>query len=105
VLAGLAAVDYVLVFDEPTPHEVLWRLRPELLVKGGTYLVEEVVGREIVEGYGGQVLALGWTEGVSTTALVASIAGAERAEMAQAAAEVARDGELQVGAQLPTGVN
>ncbi|MEX2119307.1 MAG: D-glycero-beta-D-manno-heptose 1-phosphate adenylyltransferase [Pirellulales bacterium] len=78
VLAALASVDYVVVFDEPTPHELLFRLRPELLVKGGTYLIEEVVGREIVEGYGGQVLVLGWTEGVSTSRILASVNGASR---------------------------
>ncbi len=73
MLAALSCVDYVVVFDEPTPHRVLEAVRPDLLVKGGTYRIDEVVGREVVEGYGGQVAVLGLVEGLSTTRIVEKI--------------------------------
>ncbi|HEU5431334.1 MAG TPA: D-glycero-beta-D-manno-heptose 1-phosphate adenylyltransferase, partial [Thermomicrobiales bacterium] len=73
MLAALAAVDYVVVFDEPTPHRLLHHLRPDVLVKGGAYRPEEVVGHEVVEAYGGKVGVLGHVAGVSTTAILASL--------------------------------
>jgi D-beta-D-heptose 7-phosphate kinase/D-beta-D-heptose 1-phosphate adenosyltransferase len=74
MLAALAVVDYVLIFDEDTPHEILRRIRPDVLVKGGTYTTEQVVGHEIVEAYGGRVCVTGVVEGISTTAIVNSLA-------------------------------
>lgn len=76
MLAALAAVDYVIVFDEATPHRLLHHLRPDVLVKGGTYKPSEVVGHEVVEAYGGKVCVAGLIEGVSTTAILASVGGA-----------------------------
>jgi D-beta-D-heptose 7-phosphate kinase/D-beta-D-heptose 1-phosphate adenosyltransferase len=73
VVAALEAVDYVVVFDEATPHALLERLRPDLLVKGGTYRDDEIVGREVVEEYGGRVKAVGQVPGVSTTHIVDQI--------------------------------
>jgi D-beta-D-heptose 7-phosphate kinase/D-beta-D-heptose 1-phosphate adenosyltransferase len=73
LLAALEAVDYVVVFDEPTPHALLSRLKPDLLVKGGTYLHHEIVGWELVEAYGGQVKALGEVPGISTTRIVEAL--------------------------------
>jgi D-beta-D-heptose 7-phosphate kinase/D-beta-D-heptose 1-phosphate adenosyltransferase len=75
MLASLAFVDHVLIFDEDTPHGLLRKLRPNVLVKGGTYLPTEVVGREIVEEYGGRVCVTDKIDGVSTTELLASIRG------------------------------
>jgi D-beta-D-heptose 7-phosphate kinase/D-beta-D-heptose 1-phosphate adenosyltransferase len=63
----------VLIFEEDTPHCLLRRLRPEVLVKGGTYSVEEVVGKEIVEAYGGRVCVVAKVEGVSTTDILAAV--------------------------------
>ena len=71
--AALGCVDHVLIFDEATPHRLLEAIRPDVLVKGGTYAVEQVVGREIVERYGGRVCVTGMQPGVSTTKLVAEI--------------------------------
>ncbi len=73
LVAALGCVDYVLVFDEETPHELLRRLRPDVLVKGGTYAPDEVVGREMVESYGGRVAVTSGIPGLSTTAILASI--------------------------------
>lgn len=70
MLAALESVDYVVVFDEDTPHALLQTLQPDLLVKGGTYRDDEIVGREVVESYGGRVKALSVTPGLSTTAIV-----------------------------------
>ena len=72
-VAALGCVDHVVVFDELTPHELLRRIRPDVLVKGGTYTPEEVVGREVVESYGGTVCVTGKVEGVSTTRILASV--------------------------------
>lgn len=74
MLAALACVDYVVVFDEETPRDLLHLLHPDVLVKGGTYRLDEVVGHEIVEGYGGRVVVTGVVAGVSTTAIVRSVA-------------------------------
>ena len=67
-LGALECVDYVTVFEEDTPKLLLELLRPEILVKGGT--TDDVVGREIVEAYGGQVAKLPPVEGLSTTAII-----------------------------------
>ena len=70
VLASLECVGHVLLFDGDTPHHVLEQIRPDVLVKGGTYGADEVVGREIVLRYGGQVRVTGAVPGQSTTAIV-----------------------------------
>ena len=77
MLAGLEAVDYVVVFDEETPHQILRQLQPDVLVKGGTYRDDEIVGREVVLEYGGRVKALGVTPGVSTTEIVRRLRDSE----------------------------
>lgn len=74
VLAGLEAVDWVVCFTEDTPRSLLETLQPDILVKGGDYAgKEEVVGWEIVEGYGGEVRVLGLVDNLSTTAIVTRI--------------------------------
>jgi D-beta-D-heptose 7-phosphate kinase/D-beta-D-heptose 1-phosphate adenosyltransferase len=77
MLAALEAVDYVVIFDEDTPHAVLRALKPDVLVKGGTYRDEEIVGREVVLEYGGRVKALGVTPGLSTTEIVRRLRACE----------------------------
>jgi D-beta-D-heptose 7-phosphate kinase/D-beta-D-heptose 1-phosphate adenosyltransferase len=70
VLAALQAVDYVTVFDEATPLEVIRIVRPDVLVKGADYRKSEVVGAEFVESYGGRVHLAALREGYSTTNLL-----------------------------------
>lgn len=73
VIAGLACVDYVTWFDEDTPIPLLALFRPDILVKGANYGIDGVVGRELVEAYGGEVRTLGLTENRSTTDLVSKV--------------------------------
>ncbi len=70
VLAALEAVDLVVVFDEDTPLELIERVKPTVLVKGGDYTRETVVGHEIVEALGGQVVLVDLVPGHSTTSMV-----------------------------------
>lgn len=73
VLAHLASVDAVARFDEDTPLRLIEKVRPHVLVKGGDWPVEKIVGREVVEAGGGKVVSLPLLEGYSTTALVEKI--------------------------------
>jgi rfaE bifunctional protein nucleotidyltransferase chain/domain len=73
LLAGLEAVDYVTFFDQPTPREIIARVRPDILVKGGDWGLEAIVGREEVEGAGGKVYSLALLPGYSTTTIVQKI--------------------------------
>lgn len=73
VLAALEYVDAVTIFDEDTPLEVLQSIRPHVLVKGGDYKLEDVVGRELMEATGGRVMLVPLTPEKSTTALVERI--------------------------------
>ena len=73
MLAALACVEAVVIFDEDTPHRLLEALRPDVLVKGGTYAPSEVVGREIVEAYGGEIRVTSVVDGISTTQIVQSL--------------------------------
>jgi D-beta-D-heptose 7-phosphate kinase/D-beta-D-heptose 1-phosphate adenosyltransferase len=70
VLAALAAVDAVVVFAEPTPLDLIVAVRPDVLVKGGDYNPESVVGANEVKAWGGQVRIVPLVEGVSTTRLL-----------------------------------
>jgi D-beta-D-heptose 7-phosphate kinase/D-beta-D-heptose 1-phosphate adenosyltransferase len=76
VLSSLQAVDFITVFDEPTPIEVIKALRPDVLVKGADYTKEEVVGAEVVESYGGQVFLAPLRPGYSTTGLLQKLRAA-----------------------------
>lgn len=70
VLAGLACIDYVIFFDEDTPYNLINAVQPDVLVKGGDWTVDNIVGRDIVEGRGGEVLSLALLPGYSTTSVI-----------------------------------
>ena len=70
VLAGLEAVDWVVSYSEDTPEELLMSLQPNILVKGGDYTIDQVVGGKYVESYGGAVKALEFLDNCSTSAMV-----------------------------------
>jgi D-beta-D-heptose 7-phosphate kinase/D-beta-D-heptose 1-phosphate adenosyltransferase len=73
VIAALEAVDYVIVFDEETPRELIAALLPDVLVKGGDWPLDQIVGRDEVEAAGGKVLSLPYVEGSSTTEIIERI--------------------------------
>jgi D-beta-D-heptose 7-phosphate kinase/D-beta-D-heptose 1-phosphate adenosyltransferase len=73
VLAGLEAVDWVVVFADDTPERLLQLLKPDVLVKGGDYTPEQVVGASIVRAYGGEVAVLSFVDQCSTTSIVKTI--------------------------------
>jgi len=73
LLAGLAAVDFVVRFDEDTPAEIIAALRPDVLVKGGDWSLDRIVGRDTVEAAGGRVLSIPLVPGRSTTSIVQKI--------------------------------
>jgi len=75
VLAALEAVDAVVMFDEDTPLELILALRPDVLVKGGDYTPQTVVGRHEVESWGGSVVIVPLTPGHSTTSLIERLRG------------------------------
>lgn len=70
ILAALAAVDYVVSFDEDTPQAVIDAIVPDVLVKGGDWTLDNIVGRDTVEGSGGKVLSLPFAPGYSTSRLI-----------------------------------
>ena len=71
LLAGLACVDIVVVFDEPTPESLIQHLDPDILVKGGDYTLDQVAGAEFVQARGGKVVTLPLVPGLSTTRILA----------------------------------
>ncbi len=70
MMAALEAVDLVTWFDEDTPLALIAEIRPDILVKGGDYRLDEIVGREVVLARGGRVMALPFVPGYSTTGLI-----------------------------------
>lgn len=73
VLAALACVDFVTVFDEDSPRSLIAELQPDVLVKGGDYALDEIHGREEVEAAGGRVVSISFVEGASTSGIVERI--------------------------------
>lgn len=73
ILAGLECVDAVVIFEEPTPRDVIARLLPDVLVKGGDWPGDQIVGREEVEGAGGRVVSVAVVAGYSTTEILRKI--------------------------------
>lgn len=73
LVAALRFVDAVVVFDEETPLELITFVQPDVLVKGGDYTRETIVGADVVEGRGGRVVTIPLTEGRSTTGIVERI--------------------------------
>jgi D-glycero-beta-D-manno-heptose 1-phosphate adenylyltransferase len=73
VVAALGCVDYVILFNEPDPHSLITALQPDVLVKGGDWAVERIVGREIVEARGGLVKTIPLVPDISTTSLIQRI--------------------------------
>lgn len=75
MLENLKAVDCVEIFEEDTPYNLISLIRPSLLVKGGDWAVEQIVGHDIVTSYGGLVQSLSFKNGYSTTSLINTLQG------------------------------
>lgn len=73
IMAGLFFVDYVVMFDEDTPYNLIKKIQPSVLVKGADYKKEDVVGYDIVESNGGKVMTLNYLEGYSTSGIIKKI--------------------------------
>lgn len=73
ILAALECVDAVVVFDEPTPAEIIRQVQPDVLVKGADWAADAIVGRETVEARGGKVVRMPVEQGWSTTAIVEKV--------------------------------
>lgn len=70
ILSSLVCVDYTFLFDEETPEKVIQEIKPDILVKGGDWKVDQIVGGKFVQSYGGQVRSLPFVDGKSTTNLI-----------------------------------
>lgn len=70
VLDALASVDYVCIFEEDTPKELIEKIIPDVLVKGGDYRIEDIVGADIVSKNGGEIVVLPFVKGKSTTSII-----------------------------------
>lgn len=70
VLNELKSVDYVVVFNQDTPYDLIKHIKPFIIAKGGDYKVDDVVGKDIVESYGGRVEIIPFVDGKSTTKII-----------------------------------
>ena len=70
MLAALEMVDYVCLFEEDTPYELIAAVKPDVLVKGGDYAVDNIVGSDIVKGRNGDVVVLPFVEGFSSSSII-----------------------------------
>ncbi|TKB93250.1 MAG: D-glycero-beta-D-manno-heptose 1-phosphate adenylyltransferase [Nitrospira sp.] len=73
VLAALGCVDFVVIFDEPDPRQLIAAVQPDVLVKGGDWMIDQIIGRELVEARGGVVKTIPLVPGLSTTGLLQRI--------------------------------
>ncbi len=78
ILSRLEAVDVVCIFEDDTPIELLKKIKPDLLIKGGDYSMEQVVGKKLVESFGGKVLVAPLLKGLSSTNLISIIKNEKR---------------------------
>lgn len=75
IIAAIRHVDYVTIFDDVSPRNLIAKLLPDVLVKGGDYDLDQIHGREEVEAAGGKVISLPFVEGASTTTLIERMRG------------------------------
>ena len=73
VLAALESVDFVVFFDEDTPYNIITQVKPDILVKGGDYEIDNIVGGDFVRARGGQVLTIPFVDGFSTSNILEQI--------------------------------
>ena len=72
-LENLKSIDYVFIFTEDTPYNLISKIKPDILVKGGDWKIDQIVGSDIVLSYGGEVKSLNFIDGFSTTKTINKI--------------------------------
>lgn len=70
ILAALACVDFTVIFEEDTPAKLIESVKPDVLVKGGDWKIDQIVGGDFVQSYGGKVMSLQFVDGKSTTKII-----------------------------------
>ena len=70
LLAALSFVDYIIIFEEDTPKNLIEQVQPDILVKGGDYKIEDIVGADFVQSHGGEVLTIEFVDGYSSTKII-----------------------------------
>ena len=88
VVAALEMVDYVVIFDELDPLRIITELTPQVLVKGGDWTIDTIIGRDVVEQAGGKVIPLRFVDGVSSTSIIKRILNSQ--------AQVKQNGKSQI---------
>ncbi|MCX6174426.1 MAG: D-glycero-beta-D-manno-heptose 1-phosphate adenylyltransferase [Ignavibacteriales bacterium] len=73
IISSLKPVDYVVIFDEETPYEIIKKIIPDVLVKGADWSIENIVGRDIVEANGGKVETIEFINNISTTNIIKTV--------------------------------
>ena len=83
ILESIRYVDKVVIFDELTPEKLIKKIKPNILVKGGDYNKKQVIGKKIVESYGGKVVIIPYIKGFSTTELIKKIQQLENSSLSR----------------------
>ena len=73
IIAAMESVDYVTIFDQEDPLEIISTIKPDVLVKGGDWTIDTIVGKNVVESYGGKVLSLPMVPDISTSSIIENI--------------------------------
>src|SRR3972149_5784565 len=73
VLSSIRSVDYVVIFNEPDPYNTIVAIKPDILIKGGDWAIDNIVGRDIVESYGGAVRTIPFVEGFSSSRIIGDV--------------------------------
>ena len=73
VLSSIRSVDYVVIFNEPDPYNTIAAIKPDILIKGGDWAIDNIVGRDIVESYGGEVRTIPFVEGFSSSRIIGDV--------------------------------
>ncbi|HAS16942.1 MAG: glycerol-3-phosphate cytidylyltransferase [Nitrospirae bacterium GWA2_42_11] len=73
ILSSIRSVDYVVIFNEPDPYNTIVAIKPDILIKGGDWAIDNIVGRDIVESYGGEVRTIPFVEGFSSSRIIGDV--------------------------------
>ena len=73
ILSSIRSVDYVVIFNEPDPYNTITAIKPDILIKGGDWAIDNIVGRDIVESYGGEVRTIPFVEGFSSSRIIGDV--------------------------------